>query len=379
MKILFVAMPSIHFIRWIENLKDTDYEFFWFDILDRKELNTTLKITKITDWNKRKLPKIKGEYFLYKKFPKLYKKIQPLLEVSVNEVFSKLVDEVKPDLVHSFEMQNCSYPILEIMQKNKHIKWLYSCWGSDLYYYQNYKHHLNKIKATLKRLNFIHTDNNRDINIAKHLGFKGVFTTVIPGGTGYDLVSLEQFKKPLKDRKIILIKGYEHTFGRAINVLKAISKIKNIENEYQIVVFACHAKTIDYIKRNNLNYKYYTRNELSHKELLKLFGKSKIYIGNSISDGIPNTLLEAIVMEVFPIQSNPGNVTKEIIENIINGLLINNPEDILHIKSEIEKSLVLASKQKIIKAAKMNRFIAENRLDYKLNKEKVINLYANIF
>ena len=44
---------------------------------------------------------------------------------------------------------------------------------------------------------------------------------------------------------------------------------------------------------------------LPQDELMKLIGKSLIYIGNSISDGMPNTLLEAIVMGVFRIQSNP--------------------------------------------------------------------------
>ena len=378
MKILFVAMPSVHFTRWIENLKETQHEFFWFDVLDRKELKTTLSITKVTNWKKRKFPKIKGEYFLYKKSPKLYKKIQPLLEVTINEAFNKVIQEVKPDLVHSFEMQNCSYPIFETMQNNKNIIWLYSCWGSDLFYYQNFKSHSVKIKQILSRLNYIHTDNLRDIKIASDLGFKGDFTQIIPGGTGYNLKEIEKFKKPLEERKIILIKGYEHTFGRAINVLKAISKIKNIEKEFQIEVFGCHKKTIDFIKENKLNYKFYTRNKLTHLELLKLFGNAKIYIGNSISDGLPNTLLESIIMGAFPIQSNPGNVTEEIIDNGYNGFLIQEPENVIHIKSVIENVLNLDKKDTFTKAFNFNKSIAINKLDFFVNKEKVINLYENI-
>ena len=373
MKILFVAMPSVHFIRWIENLKDTKHELFWFDILDRKELKTSLKIKKITGWKKRKLSKFKGEYFLYKNFPKFYRKINSYLEVTVEEAFNNVIKELQPDLVHSFEMQNCSYPIFEIMQNNN-IKWLYSCWGSDLFYYQNFNYHLKKIKQILHRLNFIHTDNKRDIKITSILGFNGDFTEIIPGGTGYKLDDLEQYKTPLKDRKIILIKGYEHTFGRAINVLRAISKIKDIEEKYQIEVFGCHKKTIDFIKDNKLKYKYYTRNQLTHLELLKLFGKAKIYIGNSISDGLPNTLLESIIMEAFPIQSNPGNVTQEIIDNGYNGFLIKEPDNVTHIKSVIENVLNLDKKDTFTKAINYNKSIAVNKLDFFLNKEKVTKL-----
>ena len=56
--------------------------------------------------------------------------------------------------------------------------------------------------------------------------------------------------------------------------------------------------------------------------------KSFVYIGNSISDGMPNTMLEAMTMGAFPIQSNPGGVTEEIVENEVNGLLLNKSKQI---------------------------------------------------
>lgn len=31
-KILMVAMPSLHFFRWTEQLKDAGFEVYWFDI-----------------------------------------------------------------------------------------------------------------------------------------------------------------------------------------------------------------------------------------------------------------------------------------------------------------------------------------------------------
>ena len=75
MKILFISMPSIHVIRWIENLKDTPYELYWFDVLGRGKLKTIDKVQQFTDWKKRKIAHIKGEHFLKKKFPFLYNNI----------------------------------------------------------------------------------------------------------------------------------------------------------------------------------------------------------------------------------------------------------------------------------------------------------------
>ena len=293
MKILFISMPSVHVIRWIENLKDTSHELFWFDVLDRGRLDTLESVTQFVEWKKRKVQPIKGEYFLSKKYPTVFEKIQPLLEVTANEALEKIILEIQPDIVHSFEMQGCSYPILKTMQKYHNIKWLYSCWGSDLYYYQQFPIHLKKIKLLLSRVNYLHTDCQRDYTLAKELGFLGKHVGVIPGGTGYKLDEIEPYKLPFAERKIILVKGYEHFLGRGLNIVKALEAIKNKIENYDVVVFGAHPVVIEYIQSHQLGFKVFDRNGLSHQKILELMGKSLIYIGNSISDGIPNTLLEA--------------------------------------------------------------------------------------
>ena len=372
MKILFVSMPSVHVIRWIENLKDTSHELFWFDVLDRGRLDTLDSVTQVVNWKKRKVKYIKGEYFLSKKFPKVYEKVHPYLEVTANDGLKRVILDIKPDVVHSFEMQGCSYPIFKVMQECSNIKWLYSCWGNDLYYYQQFPIHLKKIKLLLSRVNYLHTDCKRDFELAKQLGFQGKHVGVIPGGTGYKLQDLEIYKLPLEERKIILVKGYEHHLGRGLNVVKALQGIQNLIQHYKVVVFGAHTKVIDYINSQNLNFTVFDRHGLSHDELLKIMGRSLIYVGNSISDGMPNTLLEAIVMGVFPIQSNPGEVTGEIIENGKNGFLIQDPNNIKEIQQHIEEAL--KDNERLRNAQSINHSISR-QLDYFLNQKKVVELY----
>lgn len=376
MKILFISMPSVHVIRWIENLKDTSYELYWFDVLGRGRLETLDSVRQFTAWKKRKLPHIKGGYFLSKRFPFLYETIQPFLEVTANEALEKIILEIQPDIVHSFEMQSCSYPILKTMQRYPSVKWLYSCWGSDLFYYQQFPNHLNRIKKVLKRINYLHTDCTRDLVLARQLGFSGTHVGVIPGGAGYNLNFLDKFKQPIYQRKIILVKGYEHQFGRGLNIVKALHLLQHEIQDYEVVVFGAHIKVIDYIESNHLNFKFFDRQVLSHQELMALMGKSLLYIGNSISDGMPNTLLEAIVMGVFPIQSNPEGVSAEIIKNGINGYLINDSEDIQAIKNTIAETIF--NVKLIENAAEINQKITVERLDYDNNRTKVIDLYKYV-
>lgn len=376
MKILFISMPSIHVIRWVDNLKDSGYELYWFDVTDKGKLDATNKIHQFTNWKARKIPPIKGEYFLSKRAPFLYEKVKPFLEITENEFLEKIVNEIKPDVVHSFEMQNCSYQIRKTMDKHPDLKWIYSCWGNDLYYYKNFKEHKSQIIKVLHRVNFIHTDCKRDFDIAKSMGFRGKYLGVIPGGTGYKLDELQKFKIPVEQRKIILVKGYEHIFGRGLNIIKALEEIIEEIKDYEVVVFAAHSIVIEYIKQKKLPFNTLDRHGLKHYEVLELMGKALVYIGNSISDGMSNTLLEAIVMGAFPIQSNPGNVSEEIINNNINGLIINNPESTLEIKNLILDAL--KDKKRLIKAEKINSDIAISRLDFKKNRHKVIAIYNSI-
>ena len=377
MKILFVSMPSLHAIRWMENLKDSPHELYWFDVLDRGAIQTNLPITQFTGWKKRKRAPIKGEYFLSKNFPKFYNRIQNKLEVTAAAYFEELLNSTQPDVVHSFEMQHGTYPITEVMAKFPHIPWLYSCWGSDLYYFQNFKQHKIKIQRALQRINFLHTDCNRDWLLATELGFQGKHTGVIPGGGGYDLEKLMANALPFDQRDVILIKGYQHDFGRALPVVKAISGLEAVCQQYKVVVFGAHQSVIEYVKQSELPITVYDRGGLSHSEVLALMGKSILYIGNSISDGIPNTLLEALIMQVFPIQSNPGNVTTEYIEAGINGQLIQNPEDVNEIREIIRSTL--QNQTQLQKAMEINKAIAQEKLNFGDIKSKINAVYDTIY
>lgn len=370
-------MPSIHFIRWIENLENSNYKLYWFDILDRDSTDLSTSIHKFTNWKIRKRKSFKGEYLLSNNFPNLYNFVKPLLENTENEYLEYIIKTINPDIIHSFEMQSCSYPILKTMNKYPKINWIYSCWGSDLFYYRNLTAHKNKIIKVLKRVNFLITDCNRDYFIAKELNFKGQFKGVIPGGSGYELDKFSPFYIPISERKLILIKGYQHNFGRAIEVVKSIQNCLNELSRYQIVLFSTHQIVIDYVKKNNLNFTIYNHNQLSQLEVMKLMGKSLIYIGNSISDGMPNTLLESIVMGSFPIQSNPGLVSEEIIENKKNGLIINDPYN----NDEIIKCILFAINnfEMVKQAAVINSEIAKNRLEYNFIKDKINNIYSSIY
>ncbi len=367
-KLLLISMPSLHFTRWVSNLEDSGFDLYWFDILNRGEIKEMHSITQFSNWRKRKRKIFKGEYTLSKKLPKAYGFIEPLLQTTITEKLSEIINNIKPDIVHSFQMQDCTYPILKTMKNFKDIPWIYSCWGSDLFFYKDKKKDRQKLIRTLARVNYFHADNQRDYTLAKSLGFNGELFGILPGGGGYHLSEMNAFNQPLGKRNVILVKGYQHHFGRAMNVMEALLRIKEKISRYEIVVFGAHEAIFKY-QNDFENIRIYDRNELGHEQLFHIMSHSKLYVGNSISDGIPNTLLEAMIMGVFPIQSNPGNVTAEIITNGVNGFLINDPYNVEEIKNHILDAL---SDDALLKEAqKKNSVFAEKHLEYSLISDKI--------
>lgn len=244
-------------------------------------------------------------------------------------------------MVHSFALYVACAPIIKVMENHPDVPWVYSSWGSDLYYFQNLPAYLKDIKRVLARVNYLFADCKRDVTIAKKQGFMGTVLGVLPGGGGLPLKTLQPYKQPLEKRRIVLIKGYQGRSGRAINVLKAISQLKTSLAPYRILVFGAAGELMQFVDHSNL--KNWTNLEcfgtLPQHELLKLMGQSLVYIGNSNSDGMPNTLLETMCMGAFPIQSNPGGASEKVVEHGKNGLLIQDCENVEAIKSLLLQGL----------------------------------------
>ncbi len=352
MRILMVSMFSNHFFNWTEQLRQSGHEIYWIDVFDSNTYVEKIDfVHQIIGWRNRwDYP---GRYWVKNNLPKLNEIINNFNQRKLEDLVSAKIEEIRPDVVQSFVLFSAAFPILSVMERYQDIKWIYSAWGNDLFFMKNFPEELKKIQITLPAIDYMFADCNRDAKLAEALGFKGGYLGTFPGGGGYELKSWEKFRRPFKVRKTILIKGYQGMLGRAHYVIKAISSMKDELKSYQIVIFGCDYELKKSIQEEglmnwtNLEVSY----KITHEEVMKLMGKTKLYIGNCISDGMPNTLLEAIVMGGFPIQSNPGGATAEIIQNAKNGYLIEDVENYKEIRDLIGKAL------------KNNEFL-ENAVDY---------------
>lgn len=379
MKILMVSMASQHFFKWVEQLENAGHEIYWFDVLDSKQKVERISwINQIVGWKLRwDYP---GRFFFKSKFPKIHNFIKQFNDRSTARVFEQKLLEIQPDVVHSFEMQLSCLPILEIMEKKSSLPWMYSSWGSDMFYPEQIGISHFLMCKTLKRMDYLITDCFRDFEIAKEKGFNGKFLGVFPGNGGFEFKS--ELILPLSSRKTILIKGYNNKIGKGITIIKALtSEILLLIKDYEIVVFGADQEIKDYIKNNsrfvNSTIKVYLRSEfIENNKLMKIMGQSYIYIGNSLSDGLPNSLIEAMGMGAFPIQSNPGNATAELIDDEQNGLLIQDALNHKQIEELIKKAIL--NPVRLEKAFFLNISSVKEKYDRESNRFKIVELYKSI-
>lgn len=373
-----VAIPNHHFFQWVNQLETSGFEVFWFDISDGGSRSKKI------DWVKQfKGWKLKWDYpfrvAIKKHVPVLHKAIQKINTNNSTKTFNNILKEVQPDIIHCFEMQLSGLPILPIISKNN-IPVIYSSWGSDLFNYKKLGISENSATSFLNRADYLITDCKRDFANATKLGFKNVFLGVFPGNGGLQ-IDINKITSTV-DRTVLLIKGYNDGVGQAIKVLKAIELIKlEMLNSYQIIVYSADNSVIDYIKSsvklNNLNIIIHSRYKfIKNNVLLELMGKSVLHIANSTSDGMPNALLEAMAMGSFPIQSNPGRVTEEVITHNKNGFLIKNPLDELEIQNHIEKAIKAKDLRLISQEYNVN-YMEKNYNRSKL-QSKIEQLYISI-
>jgi glycosyltransferase involved in cell wall biosynthesis len=112
-----------------------------------------------------------------------------------------------------------------------------------------------------------------------------------------------------------------------------------------------------------------------HDEMLRWYSRARIYIGLSISDGISTSLLEAMAMGTFPIQSCTA-CADEWIADGQSGFIVP-PEDPRAIAEALRQALT--NDPLVNRAAEINAQTIAQRLDNFVIKPKVIKIYQDIY
>lgn len=369
MRILFVAMSnSVHTARWIAQIADQGWDIHLFPSYDVNTAHHALH--NVTVHRARSPYAFLGQQISSTLTPR-YRTKQ----------LAKTIADLKPDIIHTLEFQGAGYLTLAAKKYycDQFPPWIVSAWGSDIYYFGRFPAHLTQIKKLLRQCNYFVSESERDIQLAQQYGFKGAIWPILPAAGGYDMQEMKKLQshKPTAQRRLIMLKGYHGWAGRAKIGLQALKLSRDWLQGYTIVMYSTQlssrlaARWFYFITRIPVTI---VPSGTSHTQILKLHGQARISIGLSITDGVPNGMLEAMAMGSFPIQSSTS-CADEWLEDGVTGLFVP-PENVTAIATAIRRALT--KDQLVDQAAIRNAQIITKRVDSQKIKPQVISLYQAV-
>jgi glycosyltransferase involved in cell wall biosynthesis len=296
-------------------------------------------------------------------------------------VLSRLIRRLKPHLIHSMEFQHCGYNVLRTKEVYgpEFPPWLATNWGSDIYYYRNFPDHRSQITRLLKNIDYYSCECRRDVALAQELGLTGKVMPVLPNTGGFDLEHIDPLRQVHRPsaRRLIMVKGYQHFAGRALTALDALERCTSELKDYRVVVFSASPEVYERVEelRCYLNMDIQILPYSNHKKMLRMFARARIYLGVSISDAISTSMLEAMAMGAFPIQTNTS-CCEEWIADGRSGFVISSG-DVDQIADRIRRAVM--DDALVDTAAEINWKTVQERLDMRLLKERAIAFYDEIF
>ena len=388
MRILFVTLgESIHVARWIKQLEGQDWDIHVFPYSAYDGIHPELENVTVHNLVQRPKQNVSAtvrQTGLSWPLPRGRRSATALIQnfdhFKQPARLARLIRSLRPDVIHSLEMQRCGYLTFTSRKQlngQQLPPWIYSSWGSDIFFFGRRPDHQPKIREVLSMCDYFIADCQRDVQLARDFGLRGEVLGVFPVSGGFDLQQMKQFGSgiPIADRKVIAIKGYqsEEWGGRALNALEALRMIAAQLEDFEVVVYSAtqdvrqHAENL----AQDIGIKLSVLPQSHSHEIVKLMGRARIAIGIGLADGTPVAMLEAMIMGAFPIQSDTVS-TAEWIRDGENGLLVP-PEQPEVIARAIQRALT--DDELVEQAARVNADIAAEQLSQEVIRPRVIEIY----
>jgi hypothetical protein len=360
-RILIVGMAdSVHLARWLSQFSDQNIDFVVFPSSPHRRIHPILR-NLILNTNSAMTVRIQPTSMRWLAFP-LSALDVPFKNFFRSRLLQSLIKETRFDLIHVLELQHAGYLLLDTHVTNQLPKVFITNWGSDIYWFEKFPRHKEKIIRLLKIASFYSAECQRDVEIVRRLGYTGITMPVIPNSGGIDLDNMPMNSAPPSQRKKIMIKGYTGFVGQAIIALKACEAAAEHLRGYEIVIYSASWKSrIRALKLKHVHKIQVTilKKRTPHNEMLHHFSEARIYIGISLSDGISTSLLEAMATGCYPIQTGTS-CANEWLSKDSGSIVTLSPENT--IQDALIQALIFD--EKIDQAALINVKSIDNRANF---------------
>ena len=291
-----------------------------------------------------------------------------------------VIDDWRPDLVHSHELQHAGYLTLGARSGARlpFPGWIASSWGSDLSWYVRYESHRAWLRALLASCDALGAECHRDVAIARSLGFSGRILPIAPISAGFDLAALEPLRAPgpSSSRSAIMVKAAEQWVYRGGVALEALSRCSRWLEGREWIVTRAGPKTRPEIERlcRDAGGSLTILDGVPWTDVMRGFGRARVALSLSSTDGLCTSFLEALVMGAFPVQSE-GSCGAELVEPNVGACFVPG-EDAAAAAAAVERALL--DDELVDRAERSNRIVARAHLDRAIVAETIRGGYRTM-
>jgi len=390
MRILFVGMSdSVHAARWVRQLSGEGWQMSLFPVatvprhpdLSSVTTHPLLWYGRLGSWM---LPRgalgsayVRGMQASERLAAKVLDWCQPEWRA---RRLARVIERFRPDVVHSMEMQHAGYLMLETRRHllGKVPPWIVGIWGSDVFLFGRMPSHQQRVRAVLAACDYYLCECQRDVDLAIALGLRGNVLPTLPAHGGLDITVVRRVRgsEHPSSRRVILVKGYQSFSGRALVALRAVALAAEALKGYQVRVFSASAdvEIAAEILAVDAGVDIRVLPRCGHEEFMSHIAQARIVVGLGISDGLPSSLVEAMALGAFPIQSSTSCVGEWIV-NGETGFIVS-PEDPYEVAQALK--MALENDTLVDHAGEANPRIVEDNLSSDVIASRVIPMYREI-
>jgi len=365
---------SVHVARWLSQFVDQPIDFTLFPSSPHRKIHPMLKKI-ITSTSQQMTVAIMPSSMRWLALPLSALDI-PFRNFFRSHLLRQLIENNSYDLIHVLELQHAGYLLLDTKLTATLPKVFITNWGSDIYWFEQFPKHKQKIIQLLEIASYYSAECQRDIEIVQRLGYTGATMPVIPNSGGINLDELPKNSLPPSQRKKIMIKGYTGFVGQALVAIKACELSAKQLRGYEVVIYSAAIKSrIRALKLRHIHKVKVTilNKRTPHSEMLQRFSEARIYIGISLSDGISTSLLEAMATGCYPIQTDTSCANEWLTTR--SGSMVK-PDDIRQVSASLQ--LALSNDSLVDTSSQINSQTIRSRASVATVSATAIDFYQNL-
>jgi hypothetical protein len=225
------------------------------------------------------------------------------------ESLKSLVDEFNPTHIHINCIQDAGYLLLDAIRLGLSLKGRrvsLSIWGNDLYLFQHEASHRALITEFLRHVDVILPESSRDVWLARQFGYVGLFSALIQA-TFFCKGDIRVDANLDRKRNLFIFKS-DRASGRSFSLTALEAFRTRAERSSELIeVLFLNPNIFEERALSNLrqlpNVQVVTAGNIQQESYFDILSSAKALFSITLSDGVPNSFLEALSLNVIPVFS----------------------------------------------------------------------------